>query len=69
MVFPDYEARRSIYAQSDYRFFGDWTGLVGFRYEHENGEGITRNNYSSFLEGHGSVGHRLFLTGGVGLRK
>jgi vitamin B12 transporter len=66
-MFPDYEARRSIYAQSDYRFFGDWTGLVGFRYEHENGEGLTRDNYSSFLEGHGSVGHRLFLTGGVGL--
>jgi vitamin B12 transporter len=65
--FPDYEARRSAYAQSDYRFFGDWTGVVGFRYEHEDGEGLTRNNYSSFLEGHGSIRHRLFLTGGVGL--
>jgi len=65
--FPDYEARRSLFAQSDYRFFGDWTGVVGFRYEHEDGEGLTRNNYSSFLEGHGNVGHRLFLTGGVGL--
>jgi vitamin B12 transporter len=66
-IFPDYEARRSIYAQSDYRFAGDWVGLVGFRYEHENGEGITRNNYSSFLETHGSLGHRFFLTAGVGL--
>jgi vitamin B12 transporter len=65
--FPDYEARRSAYAQSDYQFFGDWTGVVGFRYEHEDGEGLTRNNYSSFLEGHGSIRHRLFLTGGVGL--
>jgi vitamin B12 transporter len=66
-VSPDYEARRSVYAQSDYRFFGDWTGIAGFRYEHEDGEGFTRNNYSSFLEGHGSVSHRLFLTAGVGL--
>jgi vitamin B12 transporter len=66
-IFPDYEARRSIYAQSDYRFVGDWVGLVGFRYEHEDGEGITRNNYSSFLETHGSLAHRVFLTAGVGL--
>jgi iron complex outermembrane receptor protein/vitamin B12 transporter len=65
--FPDYEARRSLYAQSDYRFFHDWTGIVGFRYEHEDGEGLTRNNYSSFLEGHGSLAHRVFITAGVGL--
>ncbi len=31
MIFPDYEARRSVYAQSDYNFFGDWTGVFGFR--------------------------------------
>jgi vitamin B12 transporter len=67
MIDPDYEGRRSVYAQSDYRFFGDWTGIAGFRYEHEDGEGLTRNNYSSFLEGHGSVKHRLFLTVGVGI--
>ncbi len=66
-ISPDYEARRSVYAQSEYRFFRDWSGVAGFRYEHEDGEGITRNNYSSFLEGHGSVAHRLFLTAGVGL--
>jgi iron complex outermembrane receptor protein/vitamin B12 transporter len=65
--FPDYQARRSVYAQSDYRVFRDWTASAGFRYEHENGEGLTRNNYSSFLEGHGSVAHRLFVTAGVGL--
>jgi vitamin B12 transporter len=65
--FPDYEARRSLYAQSDYRFFRDWTGIFGFRYEHEDGEQLTRNNYSGFLEGHGSIGHRLFITAGVGL--
>jgi vitamin B12 transporter len=65
--FPDYEARRSIYLQSDYRFFNDWTGIAGFRYEHENGEGIRRGNYTSFLQGHGSLGHRLFATAGVGL--
>jgi len=66
-IFNSYEARRSAYAQSDYRFFGDWTGLAGFRFEHEDGEQITRNNYSSFLEGHGSIGHRLFATAGVGI--
>lgn len=66
-VFPAYEARRSVYAQSDYRIWKDWTAIAGLRYEHENGEGLTRNNYSGFLEGHGSVGHRFFLTGGVGL--
>lgn len=65
-VSPDYEARRSAYGQSDYRFIGDWTGTFGFRYEHENGSGFTRDNYSYFTEGHGSVGHRLYLTGGVG---
>ena len=65
--FPDYEARRSVYAQSDYQFFKDWTGVFGFRYEHENGEGITRDNYSTFLKGHGSIAHRFFTTFGVGL--
>jgi vitamin B12 transporter len=66
-VSPDYEARRSLYAQSDYQFFKDWTGIFGFRYEHEDGEGFTRDNYSTMLQGHGSIGHRLFTTFGVGL--
>jgi vitamin B12 transporter len=65
--FPDYEARRSVDAQSDYQFFKDWTGIFGFRYEHENGSGITRDNYSTFLQGHGSIAHRFFTTFGVGL--
>jgi len=67
LEFPDDEARRSIYAQSDYQFFKDWTGIFGFRYEHEDGEGITRNNYSTFLQGHGNIAHRFFTTFGVGL--
>jgi len=66
-ISPDNEARRSLYAQSDYQFFKDWTGIFGFRYEHEDGEGITRNNYSTMLQGHGSTAHRLFTTFGVGL--
>lgn len=66
MIFPDYEARRSLSAQSDYRFFGDWTGIFGFRYEHEDGEGFTRDNCSTSVEGHGSIGHRLFATFGGG---
>jgi vitamin B12 transporter len=65
--FPDYEARRSLYAQSDYQFLKDWTGVVGFRYEHEDGEGLTRDNYSTMLQTHGSIAHRLFTTFGVGL--
>jgi vitamin B12 transporter len=66
-VSPDNEARRSLYAQSDYQFFKDWTGIFGFRYEHEDGEGIMRDNYSTMLQGHGSIAHRLFTTFGVGL--
>jgi vitamin B12 transporter len=65
-IFPDYQARRSIYAQSEYNFFGDWTGVFGFRYEHENGDDITRNNYSTSIEGHGSIDHRFFTTFGGG---
>jgi vitamin B12 transporter len=65
--FPDYEARRSVHVQSDYQFFKDWVGVFGFRYEHENGDGFTRNNYSTFLEGHGTISHRFFTTFGVGL--
>jgi vitamin B12 transporter len=67
MRFQDYEARRSVYAQSDYQFLKDWVGVFGFRFEHEDGEGFTRNNYSTFLEGHGNITHRFFTTFGVGL--
>ena len=67
MVFTDYEARRSAYAQSDYQVTKDWTATVGFRYEHENGSGIVRDNFSYFLEGHGTIAHRLYLTAGVGI--
>jgi vitamin B12 transporter len=66
-VFYESEARRSAYAQSDYNFFGEWFGTAGFKYEHEDGSGITRDNYSYFLEGHGNLAHRLYLTAGVGL--
>jgi vitamin B12 transporter len=66
-VYPDYEARRSAYAQSDYQVFKEWTATFGFRYEHENGSGLIRDNYSYFIEGHGNVAHRLYVTAGVGL--
>lgn len=70
--FLSYQARRSAYLQSDYQVTRDWAGTFGFRYEHENGVDnftpkIIRDNYSYFMEGHGSVANRLFLTGGVGL--
>jgi len=65
-IFPDYQARRSLYAQSDYTLSNNWTGIFGFRYEHEDGDGFTRDNYSGLIEGHGSIGHRLFTTFGGG---
>ena len=68
-ITQDFEARKSAYAQSDYRFFGDWTSTLGFRYEHEDGSGSRRDNFSYFAEGHGSIGHRLYLTAGVGVEK
>ena len=66
LVYPDYEVRRSVYAQSDYNFFKNWTGIFGFRYEHEDGEGYTRDNYSTSVEAQGSIGHSLFATVGGG---
>lgn len=67
-----HEGRRSAYAQSDYNFFREWTGTFGFRYEHENGNSsfnraTSRDNYSYFLEGHGNIAHRLYVTAGIGL--
>jgi vitamin B12 transporter len=69
MIFSSYEGHRSVNAQTEYRFWGDWTGVAGARFEHENGQGLTRNNYRYFAEGHGSVAHRLFATAGVGVDK
>jgi vitamin B12 transporter len=66
-IFPSYEARRSAYTQSDYQVTKEWTATFGFRYEHENGSGFRRDNYSYFVEGHGTIAHRLYLTGGIGL--
>ncbi len=67
--YPSYEGHRSVNAQTEYRFWGDWTGVLGARFEHENGQGLTRNNYRYYAEGHGSVAHRLFATAGVGVDK
>jgi vitamin B12 transporter len=66
-ISPDYEARRSVYAQSDYNFYKEWTFTAGFQYEHEDGESYTRNNYNSFIELHGNLAHRLYVTAGGGL--
>ncbi|MBZ5501754.1 MAG: TonB-dependent receptor [Acidobacteriia bacterium] len=59
--------RRSIYAQSDYQARPDLGVTGGFRYEHENGSGETRDNFSGILEGRGSLKRRLYVTAGVGL--
>jgi vitamin B12 transporter len=66
-VSPNYEARRSVYLQSDYNFYKEWTFTAGFQYEHEDGQGFTRNNYNSFIEVHGNVDRRLYVTAGGGL--
>jgi len=65
-ISPDYEARRSVYAQSDYNFYKEWTFTAGFQYEHEDGQGYTRNNENSFIEVHGNIDHRLYVTAGGG---
>lgn len=65
-IFPDYEARRSVYLQSDYNFYKEWTFTGGFQYEHEDGSGFTRDNYLYFTELRGNIAHRLYVTAGGG---
>jgi iron complex outermembrane receptor protein/vitamin B12 transporter len=73
-LFNSETTRRSFYAQSDYQMLSDLTVTGGFRYENENGftnsngslSPADRNNYSTFLQANGNIGHRLFATAGVG---
>ena len=73
-LFNSETTRRSFYAQSDYQLLSDLTVTGGFRYENENGftnsngslSPADRNNYSTFLQANGNLGHRLFATAGVG---
>jgi vitamin B12 transporter len=73
-LFNSETTRRSFYAQSDYQLLSDLTVTGGFRYENENGftnsngslSPADRNNYSTFLQANGNIGHRLFATAGVG---
>ena len=66
---------RSFYAQSDYQILSNLNFTAGFRYENENGftnssgdiSSADRNNYSTFLQATGNLGHRFFATAGVGL--
>jgi vitamin B12 transporter len=72
--FDSSTTRRSIYAQSEYDFLPNLTGILGFRYENENGftnsEGslspANRNNFSYFTEMHGNLFRRVYATAGVG---
>jgi vitamin B12 transporter len=68
--------RRSIYAQSDYRFAGKLLLTSGFRYEHEHGFTLSssrsethRDNFSYFLEGQASLRQRFYANLGVGLEE
>lgn len=73
-TFNSETTRRSFYAQSDYAVVSNLTLDAGFRYENENGftnsggsiSPADRNNYSTFLQASGNLGHRLFATAGVG---
>jgi vitamin B12 transporter len=78
-TYPDlYDSHTSIgsvYAQSDYSFNPDLSASGGFRYDYESGwtnsagtlSSTIRNNVSTFLEGHGTLGHTAFATVGIGL--
>lgn len=67
--------RQSLYAQSDYSLKPDLTATFGFRFE--NARGFTessgsrspteRKNFSTFLQAHGRIWRRAYLTAGVGL--
>ena len=67
--------RQSLYAQSDYSLKPDLTATFGFRFE--NARGFTessssrsptdRKNFSTFLQAHGRIWRRVYLTAGVGL--
>ena len=73
-LFNSETTRRSFYVQSDYELLSDLTVTGGFRYENENGftdsngsrSPADRNNYSTFLQANGNLGHRLFASAGVG---
>ena len=73
--YNSHTAEQSVYALSNYDFKPDLSASAGFRYDHEGGytnsagtlSPTTRNNYESFMEAHGSLGHRVFATAGVGL--
>ena len=75
--FASSTTRRSFYAQSDYQVLSGLNLTAGFRYENENGStnssgavtSTDRNNYSTFLQATGNLGHRLFATAGVGFEK
>lgn len=67
--------RQSVYGQSDYSLKPDLTATFGFRFE--NARGFTefagsrsptdRKNFSYFLQAHGRILPRVYLTAGVGL--
>jgi vitamin B12 transporter len=74
-TFDTSTTRRFFYGQSDYSINSNFAASFGFRYEHENGftefggtqSPTVRDNYGSFLEAHGNLWHRAYVTAGVGL--
>ena len=68
-------AVQSLYGLSNYTIAPEFSASAGFRYDHEGGYmnslgtfyRTTRDNFGSFVETHGSLGHRVFATAGVGM--
>ncbi len=76
MIFDSINSVRSVYAQTDYNFGPELAATAGIQYVNETGSSqssglaapaISRNNYDTFFEAHGTLSQRLFGTAGVGL--
>ena len=71
----DHTAVQSLFGLSTYAIRPDFSVSGGLRYDHEGGytndagtlSPAARNNFDYFMEAHGSLGHRAFVTAGLGL--
>jgi len=74
-LFNSHTAVQSVFGLSSYDFEPSLSMSAGAHFEHEGGytnsagtlSPTTRNNFGTFLEAHGNLGHRVFATAGVGL--
>ena len=74
-LYNSHTAVQSVYGLSNYDFKPTLSASAGIRYDHESGytnsagslSPTSRNNFDYFMEAHGSLGHRVFATAGLGL--